>query len=190
MTNKDHAYWVEYANYLMKTDAAAPSFEEAMHVYPTTIALRAHAHAHQLYLEGDRVSARKISEEARRMSGIEIHPGAQIGDFVFIDHGMATVIGETAVVGDYVKMYHNVTLGGTGKQQHVKRHPTIEDHVEIGTGAVVLGDITIGHHAKIGANAVVLEDVPPFATAVGIPARIIFHCDPEDPEDLKKNLKE
>lgn len=106
------------------------------------------------------------------MTGIEIHPGAQIGKNLFIDHGMGVVIGETAVVGDNCTIYHQVTLGGTGKEKG-KRHPTLGDGVLVSTGAKVLGPITIGNGAKIGANAVVLADVPENATAVGIPAKVI-----------------
>ena len=120
---------------------------------------------------GHQLIARYISEKTRKKTGIEIHPGAQIGKGLFIDHGMGVVIGETAIVGDNVTMYHGVTLGGTGKEKG-KRHPTIEDNVFIGTGAKILGNITVGRNSKIGANAVILEDVPPNCTAVGVPGRI------------------
>ena len=116
--------------------------------------------------------ARLISEKAKIKTGIEIHPGAQIGRGLFIDHGMGVVIGETAIIGDDCQLYHGVTLGGTGKQ-HVKRHPTLEDGVYIGCGAKCLGNITLKKGCRIGANAVLLKDVPEGATAVGIPARII-----------------
>lgn len=114
-----------------------------------------------------------IAQRARRVTGIEINPGASIGENLFIDHGMGVVIGETAEIGDNVLMYHGVTLGGVGGDRNSKRHPTVEDDVIIGAGAKILGPITIGKGAKIGANAVVLKTVPPYATAVGIPARII-----------------
>ena len=116
--------------------------------------------------------ARYISEKAKRKTGIEIHPGAKIGKGLFIDHGMGVVIGETAIVGDNVTMYHGVTLGGTGKEKG-KRHPTIGDNVFIGSGAKLLGNIKIGNNVKIGANAVVLKDVPDNVTIVGIPAKIV-----------------
>ena len=115
---------------------------------------------------------RWLSQRARRKTGIEIHPGAQIGRGLFIDHGMGVVIGETAIIGDDCQLYHGVTLGGVGSQE-VKRHPTLEDGVYVGSGAKCLGNITLGHNCRVGANAVVLKDVPKYATAVGVPARII-----------------
>lgn len=165
--------WINLAQYIYQLDPAATSWEEVYELYPGFKAVRDHATARSLYLQDKKYEARKISEDSRKETGIEIHPGAQIGDHVFIDHGMGVVIGETAIIGDRVKMYHGVTLGGTGNEKGVKRHPTIEHDVEIGTGATILGDITIGHHSKVGAGAVVLKDVPPYSTAVGIPARII-----------------
>lgn len=165
--------WLKVAEEIYRRDPAATCPREVYELYPGLQALRDHEIAHLLYKDGDRLEARRIAEQSRRETGIEIHPGAKVADSVFIDHGMGVVIGETAEVGEHVKMYHGVTLGGTGTEKNVKRHPTIEDHVEIGAQAVILGDITIGHHAKIGAGAVVLEDVPPYATAVGVPARII-----------------
>jgi serine O-acetyltransferase len=116
--------------------------------------------------------ARLVSQFNRFITGIEIHPGARIGNGLFIDHGMGVVIGETAEIGDNVTIYHGVTLGGTGKDKG-KRHPTIGDNVIIGAGVKVLGPIYVGSGAKIGANAVVLKDVPANATAVGIPAKMI-----------------
>lgn len=115
--------------------------------------------------------ARAISQFARLLTGIEIHPGAKIGKGLFIDHGMGVVIGETSIIGDNVLIYQSVTLGGTGKQKG-KRHPTIGNNVVIGGGAKVLGDITIGDNSYIGANAVVIKDVPANSTVVGIPGRI------------------
>lgn len=117
--------------------------------------------------------ARIISNVARFLTGVEIHPGATIGKNFIIDHGTGVVIGETTVIGKNVLIYHGVTLGGTGNDCHVKRHPSICDEVMIAAGAKILGNIQVGYKAKIGANAVVLKDVPPYATAVGIPARII-----------------
>jgi len=117
--------------------------------------------------------ARLISNIARLMTGVDIHPAAQIGKNFIIDHGTGIVIGETAVIGKNVLMYHGVTLGGTGNDCNVKRHPSICDEVMIAAGAKILGNIQVGYKSKIGANAVVLKDVPPYATAVGMPARII-----------------
>ncbi|MGP1484596.1 MAG: serine O-acetyltransferase EpsC [Campylobacter sp.] len=131
-----------------------------------------HKISHFLYIKKWRFLARFISQIARFLTGIEIHPGAKIGKRLFIDHGMGVVIGETAEIGDDVVMYHQVTLGGTGKEC-CKRHPNIKNGVVIAAGAKVLGNITIGKNAKIGANSVVLKDVPDNATVVGIPARIV-----------------
>ncbi|HUJ94005.1 MAG TPA: serine O-acetyltransferase EpsC [Terriglobales bacterium] len=117
--------------------------------------------------------ARWLSQVARFLTGIEIHPGARIGRRLFIDHGMGVVIGETAIVGDDVTLYQGVTLGGTGKE-HGKRHPTIEDGVVIGGGAKVLGNITVGRNCRIGAGSVVLRNVPENSTVVGVPGHIIF----------------
>ncbi|MFI3257079.1 MAG: serine O-acetyltransferase EpsC [Spirochaetales bacterium] len=116
--------------------------------------------------------ARVLSQFARFFTGIEIHPGAQIGKRLFIDHGMGLVIGETAVIGDDVTLFHGVTLGGTGKT-HGKRHPTLENNVMVSTGAKILGNVIIGENSKVGANAVVLGDVPKNATVVGLPAKIV-----------------
>jgi serine O-acetyltransferase len=120
---------------------------------------------------------RLISQFARFITGIEIHPGATIGHGFFIDHGMGVVIGETTRIGNWVTLYQGVTLGGTGKQCG-KRHPDVEDYAVIGVGASVLGDITVGKGARVGGGAVVVNDVPPYTTAVGIPARIVAWRDP------------
>ncbi|MCY3031505.1 MULTISPECIES: serine O-acetyltransferase EpsC [Aerococcus] len=167
--------WVRLSKIIYDNDPAAHSWQEVYDLYPSIKALRAHEQAHHYYNNGDYYLARQLAEEARKETGIEIHPGAKLSDTVFIDHGMGVVIGETAIISDNVKLFHGVTLGGVGNEKGCKRHPTIQDHVEIGAGAKLLGNITIGHHSKIGANAVVLEDVPPYATAVGMPARIILH---------------
>ena len=113
-----------------------------------------------------------MAEKAKRKTGIEIHPGAKIGKRLFIDHGFGVVIGETAIIGDNVTIYHGVTLGGTGKEKG-KRHPTIENNVMIGASAKVLGNIVIGENSKIGAGAIVLNDIPKNVTAVGVPAKIV-----------------
>ena len=131
-----------------------------------------HKISHFLYEKKWFFLARLISQIARFLTGIEIHPGAKIGRRFFIDHGMGVVIGETAEVGDDVMMYHQVTLGGTGKECG-KRHPTVKNGVTIAAGSKILGAITIGENAKIGANSVVLKNVPANATVVGIPARVV-----------------
>ena len=160
----------EYIKYIKEQDPAARSILEIL-LYPCVYALLMYRIAHYLYVWHLRLLARLISQVSRLITGIEIHPGAKIGKCLFIDHGLGVVIGETSIIGDYVTMYHQVTLGGTGK--HIgKRHPTIGNHVVIGAGAKVLGPIVIGDNVKIGANSVVLKNVPGNTTAVGIPAEI------------------
>ena len=158
---------------ILKKDPATKSLFQAIFYSPSIKATLFHRFAHELYKKDWILLSRILAKRARRITGIEIHPGAVLGENVFIDHGMGVVIGETAIVGNNVLMYHGVTLGGTGRDKDAKRHPTVEDDVIIGTGAKILGPITIGKGAKIGANAVVLKDVPPYTTAVGIPAKII-----------------
>ena len=151
-----------------------PAITSKMEVflYPCFKALIYYKISHYFYKKKHYLIARYLSEKAKRKTGIEIHPGAKIGRGLFIDHGMGVVIGETAIIGDNVTMYHGVTLGGTGKEKG-KRHPTIGDNVFIGCGAKILGNINIGDNVKIGANAVVLKDVPSKATVVGIPGKIV-----------------
>lgn len=158
---------------VLKKDPAAKSMFEAILFSPSVKAMAYHRISNRLYKKDHLVLARMFAKRSRRITGIEIHPGAKIGEDVFIDHGMGVVIGETAEIGDDVMMFHGVTLGGVGGDKGAKRHPTVENYVIIGAGAKVLGPITIGEGAKIGANAVVIKDVPPYSTAVGIPARII-----------------
>lgn len=158
---------------IMSKDPAARSFLEVIFLYPSVHAVLLHRLAHKLYNIKFYFLARVISQLGRFLTGIEIHPGAQIGKGLFIDHGMGVVIGETSEIGDNVTIYHGVTLGGTGKDKG-KRHPTIGDDVVIGAGAKVLGPIIIGKNSKIGANSVVLKDVPEESTAVGSPAKIIY----------------
>lgn len=153
-------------------DPAAKSDMEVRMLYPGIKAVKSHRRAHWLYEHKWKFLARLISQRSRRKTGIEIHPGAKIGRRLVIDHGMGIVIGETAEVGDDCLIYHGVTLGGTGKDQG-KRHPTIGNNVLIGTGAKVLGPFTVGDNSRIAANSVVLSEIPPNATAVGIPARIV-----------------
>jgi serine O-acetyltransferase len=154
-------------------DPAARSRFEVLVCYPGLHALFFYRLANGLWRRGFTTSARLLSQIGRMLTGIEIHPGATIGRHFFIDHGMGVVIGETAVIGDEVTIYHGVTLGGTTLHKG-KRHPTLEDGVIVGSGAQILGPITVGAGARIGANAVVLSDVPKGVTMVGIPARIVM----------------
>jgi len=153
-------------------DPAARTTWEVLTCYPGLHALYIHKLAHWLWKRGLRWFGRATSHLGRTLTGIEIHPGATIGKRVFIDHGMGVVIGETAEVGDDVTMYHGVTLGGTSWNKG-KRHPTLGKGVVIGAGAKILGPITVGDGAKIGSNAVVVKNVPPGATVVGVPGRIV-----------------
>lgn len=153
-------------------DPAARSTIEILLLYPGVKAIASHRVAHALHRVGIPFVPRMLSECARFWTGIEIHPGAQIGRRVIIDHGMGVVIGETAVVGNDVIIYQGVTLGGTNLER-VKRHPTVQERVVIGAGAKVLGNIVIGSGSRIGANSVVVHDVPPDSTAAGIPARVV-----------------
>ena len=153
-------------------DPAARTTLEVVLLYQGFHALFYHRQAHWLYQHKHFFLARALSQFARHMTGIEIHPGAKIGKRLFIDHGMGIVIGETAEVGDDCLIYHGVTLGGTGKD-HGKRHPTIGNNVLISCGAKVLGPFKVGDNSRIAANAVVLSEVPADATAVGIPARVV-----------------
>ena len=152
-------------------DPAAKSFFEVLLLYQGLHALISHRIAHFFYKVHLFFLARLISQISRHFTGIEIHPGAQIGEGFFIDHGMGVVIGETAIIGNNVLVYQGVTLGGTGLEKG-KRHPTIGNNVVIGTGAKILGNITVGDNSYIGANAVVIKDVPPNSTVVGVPGRI------------------
>ncbi len=153
-------------------DPAARSSIEILLCYPGLWAISFHRLNHWLWTHHLPFWGRFFSQISRFLTGIEIHPGAQIGRRVFIDHGMGIVIGETTIVGDDVLIYQGVVLGGTSLNKG-KRHPTVEDAVVIGSGAKVLGNITLGRSSKVGAGAVVLQDVPPGATAVGVPSRII-----------------
>ena len=157
---------------VFERDPAAKSTLEVILTYPGLHALWSHRIAHRLYLGRHYVLARAISQFARFLTGIEIHPGARIGHRLFIDHGTGVVIGETTEIGDDVTLYQGVTLGGTGKE-HGKRHPTIGDRVMISCGARVLGAIEVGDDSKIGAGAVVVKSVPGNCTVVGIPGRIV-----------------
>ncbi len=156
---------------IRQRDPAAKSDLEVLLLYSGLHAILAYRVSHKLYLGGHTFSARAISQAAKFLTGIEIHPGATIGKGLVIDHGMGVVIGETTEIGDNCTIYQGVTLGGTGKDVG-KRHPTLGDNVLVGAGAKVLGPIVIDSNSKIAANAVVLKDIPGNSTAVGIPARI------------------
>lgn len=153
-------------------DPAARNWFEVIFTYSGLHAIWAHRIAHWFYQRKLYTIARMISQISRFFTGIEIHPGAKIGQRLFIDHGMGVVIGETCEIGDDVIIFQGVTLGGTGKEKG-KRHPTIGNHVVISSGAKVLGSFTVGDHSRIGSNAVVLREVPPNSTVVGIPGRIV-----------------
>ena len=168
--------WLEDLRAVRRNDPAARNVVETLLCHTPLHAIWIHRAAHFLHATlRIPVVPRLLSVLARFWTGIEIHPGARIGQGFFIDHGTGTVIGETAEIGDRCTLFHNVTLGGTGKQ-HGKRHPTLEDDVYVGTGAVLLGPIRVGRNARIGANSFVfMHDVPADCTAVGNPARIVKH---------------
>lgn len=166
-----------------KNDPAARTNFEVKHLYAGIKALKYYKIAHWFYTHKRFFIARYLSQRARKITGIEIHPGAKIGKSLFIDHGMGVVIGETAVIGDNCVIYHGVTLGGVGFNA-IKRHPTIGNNVMIGAGAKVLGDIEIGDNVKIGANSVILKSIPSNSTAVGIPAKIIIHRNFDNNQNL------
>jgi serine O-acetyltransferase len=159
-------------NAALSMDPAATSKLEVALTYAGFHSLLFYRLAHWLVKRGVPFLPRALSQFARFITGIEIHPGATIGSGLFIDHGMGVVIGETTEIGDNVTLFQGVTLGGTGKQRG-KRHPTLGSHVVVGAGAKVLGPITVGDYVKIGANSVVLQDVPDHSTVVGIPGRIV-----------------
>ncbi len=163
-------------------DPAARTTVEVLLTYAGFQALLAHRLAHQLWKMRLRLVGRLIAQVARWVTGVEIHPGASIGHGFFIDHGMGVVIGETAEIGDYVTLFQGVTLGGTGKEKG-KRHPTLGNHVVVGSGAKVLGNIRIGDSVKIGANSVVLRSVPSNSTVTGIPGRIVKAIGSRVPEE-------
>jgi serine O-acetyltransferase len=165
----------------IERDPAVDSRIEMALTSPGLHAIWVHRFSHRLWNKpGGRLAARLLSQLTRSVTGVEIHPGAQIGRRFFIDHGMGVVIGETAEVGDDVLMYHGVTLGGRSMKR-VKRHPTVGNHVTIGAGARVLGPVYIGDRVQIGANSVVVKDIPAGAVATGIPATIRFPNKGEDP---------
>ena len=164
-------YIKEQIKTIKERDPAIRSNIEVL-LYPSFKALIYYKIAHYFYNKKRYLIARYISEKAKRKTGIEIHPGATIGKGLFIDHGVGVVIGETAIIGDNVTMFHGVTLGGIGSETG-KRHPTIGDDVFIGCGAKILGNINIGANVKVGANAVILKDVEANTTVVGIPGTVV-----------------
>ena len=160
------------ARTMLSKDPAARNLVEVVLLYPGFHALVYHRLAHWLYRRGRFFLARWVSQHGRKKTGIEIHPGAQIGDGLFIDHGMGIVVGETSIIGNNCTIYHGVTLGGTGKDVG-KRHPTIGDNVLIGAGAKVLGPVVIGSNTRVAAGSVVLTSLPDNVTAAGVPAIIV-----------------
>jgi serine O-acetyltransferase len=178
---------------VFESDPAARSYLEVLFLYPGLHAVWAHHLGHWLWRHGMRFPARFVSQVMRVLTGIEIHPGAELGRRLFIDHGMGTVIGETAIVGDDVTLYQGVTLGGTGKEKG-KRHPTIGNNVSIGSGAKILGNITIGDNCRVGAGSVVLRSVPANSTIVGVPGHIVLRDGKRviitDPKDIRDPLSD
>ena len=177
----------EDAKNIRDKDPAARNVAEVIILYPGFHVLVTHKIAHFLYNHRCFFLARFVSQLARHLTGIEIHPGAKIGRKLFIDHGMGIVFGETTEIGDNCTIYHGVTLGGTGKDTG-KRHPTLGDNVLIGAGAKVLGNITVGHHSRIAAGSVVLSDIPPCKTVAGVPARIVGDAGCADPSGSMNQL--
>ena len=171
---------------VLRYDPAARNKLEVILTYSGFHALVMYRFAHFMYLHNYKLVARLVSQFAKFLTGIEIHPGAKIGSGVFIDHGEGVVIGETAEVGNNVVLYQGVTLGGTGKDRG-KRHPTIEDGVMISAGAKILGPFTVGKNAKIGAGSIVLKPVPANATVVGVPGRVV-KLNGVRVDDLDQNL--
>lgn len=171
--------WFEEVDSIIARDPAAGGRAEVIMLFHNYHAVKAYRVSHFLWRRGCRFVPKLITLFTRIWSGIEIHPAARIGRRFFIDHGMGVVIGETAIIGDDVTLYHDVTLGGVSpsvnadQQRNQKRHPTLADGVIVGSGAQILGPITVGKGARVGANAVVVKDVPPYSTVVGIPAKVV-----------------
>ncbi|MGB8028303.1 MAG: serine O-acetyltransferase [Terracidiphilus sp.] len=178
---------------IMERDPAARTRLEVLLCYPGLWAVWIHRVSHWLWRHHARLLARVLSQVGRFYTGVDIHPGALIGERLFIDHATGVVIGETAIVGSDVTMYQGVTLGGTGKG-HGKRHPTICDRVFIGNNANILGNLTVGENSRVGAGSVVLSDVPPNSTVVGVPAHIVYYNGERvlitDPHDIKDPLSD
>jgi serine O-acetyltransferase len=178
---------------VFETDPAARSYFEVLFCYPGLHAVWAHHWNQWLWRHGMRFLARFSSQATRLLTGIEIHPGAQLGRRLFIDHGMGIVVGETAIIGDDVTLYQGVTLGGTGKEKG-KRHPTIGNNVSIGSGAKILGNITVGDNCRVGAGSVVLRSVPENSTIVGVPGHIVLRDGKRvvitDPKEIRDPLSD
>jgi serine O-acetyltransferase len=178
---------------VLDRDPAATTTLSVLLNYPGLHAVWTHRLTHWLWLRNRRLLARFLSQVARQFTGIEIHPGATIGRRFFVDHGMGVVIGETAIVGDDVTLYHGVTLGGTSLEKK-KRHPTLGNGVTIGNTSSILGDIVVGDNSRVGAGSVVLRDVPPNSTVVGVPAHIVYRDGKRivitDPRDIKDPLSD
>lgn len=178
---------------VFERDPAATSTLGVLLCYPGLHAVWCQRLTHWLWVRNFRLLARFLSQAARFFTGIEIHPGAQIGHRLFIDHGMGVVIGETAILGDDVTLYQGVTLGGTGKEKG-KRHPTLRSGVFVGNNANILGNITIGENSRVGAGSVVLRDVPPNSTVVGVPGHIVYRDGERvlitDPHEVKDPLSD
>ena len=178
---------------VLESDPAARSWFVVVTCYPGLHAVWAHRINHWLWEHEWCTLARLSSQFARWITGTEIHPGAQIGRRLFIDHGMGVVIGETTIIGDDVTLYQGVTLGGTGKE-HGKRHPTLRNHVIVGSGARILGNITIGENVRVGAGSVVLNNVPDNSTIVGVPGHIVLRDGKRvvitDPKEIRDPLSE
>jgi len=178
---------------VFETDPAARSYLEVLFCYPGLHALWIHHGTRWMWRHRLRFLARFGSQVGRLLTGIEIHPGAEIGRRLFIDHGIGVVIGETAIVGDDVTLYQNVTLGGTGKEKG-KRHPTIGNNVTVGSGAKILGNITVGDNCRVGAGSVVLRNVPSNSTIVGVPGHIVLRDGKRvvivDPKEIRDPLSD
>jgi len=183
----------EYVASVFDRDPAAKSWIEVVLCYPGLHALLAHRVNHWLWTHHLQLLARFLSQGSRLLTGIEIHPGAQIGRRFFIDHGMGVVIGETSIIGDDVTLYQGVTLGGTGKERG-QRHPTLRNNVVVGVGAKVLGNVIIGENSRVGGGSVVLNDVPENSTIVGVPGHIIFRDGKRvvitDPKEIRDPLSD
>jgi len=178
---------------VFENDPAARSYMEVLFCYPGLHAVWGHHFTHWLWRHGFRFLARFGSQVTRLLTSIEIHPGAEIGRRLFIDHGMSVVIGETSIIGDDVTLYQGVTLGGTGKEKG-KRHPTIGNRVIVGSGAKILGNITVGDNCRVGAGSVVLRNVPPNSTIVGVPGHIVLRDGQRvvisDPKEIRDPLSD
>jgi serine O-acetyltransferase len=178
---------------VVESDPAAPSYVQILLLYSGLHAVWTHHLTHWLWMRNARFFARFLSQVSRFLTGIEIHPGAEIGRRLFIDHGTGVVIGETTIIGNDVTLYQGVTLGGTGKERG-KRHPTIGNNVSIGSGARVLGNITVGDNCRVGAGSVVLRNVPANSTIVGVPGHIVLREGKRvvitDPKDISDPLSD